>query len=159
MFSEKCYHTYWLMLTWNKCIWNEIYRHRSRQPRNGFCFATIGIHLSALAFIMSVFLNWQTWPIETPCFLHCIFPSFCLQMNDNFPSISSTIPLKAIPWEIFLIWDKKTTKSLQNSIRFSMTCMSELPYRYLYLYPYTFETSLILLRRRRPSNWGAVGLY
>ena len=24
--------------------------------------------------------------------------------------------MKAIPWEMFLIWDKNTTKSLQNSI-------------------------------------------
>ncbi len=49
-------------------------------------------------------------------------------MTNNFLSISSTIPVKAIPWEMFLIWDKKTTKSLQNSIRFST-------YVYELLYP------------------------
>ena len=32
--------------------------------------------------------------------------------------------MKAILWEMFLIWDKNVTKSLQKSIRLSTTCMS-----------------------------------
>ena len=67
-------------------------------------------HLSALAFIMSVFLTNMTDrdPVFYHGFIHCIFSSFCLQMTNNFLSIASTIPVKIIPWEMFLIWDKNT---------------------------------------------------
>ena len=103
-------------------------RIRSRQPRVGFCFANYRymFHLSALAFIMSVFLTNMTDrdPVFYHGFIHCIFSSFCLQMTNNFLSIASTIPVKIILWEMFLIWDKNTAKRLQNSIRFSTTCMS-----------------------------------
>ena len=79
-------------------------------------------HLREFAFIIVFF--WQAWPIETPCYT--AFSSFCLQMTNNFLStcISSTTPVKAIPLEMFLILDKKTNKSVQNSIRFSTTQMN-----------------------------------
>ena len=84
----------------------------SRQPRVGFCFANYRymFHLSALAFIMSVFLTNMTDrdPVFYHGFIHCIFSSFCLQMTNNFLSIASTIQVKIIPWEMFLIWDKNT---------------------------------------------------
>ena len=52
-----------------------------------FVSQNIGMcHLSALAFIMSVFFR-QTWPIETLCFRHCIFSLFCLQMIKQINSL------------------------------------------------------------------------
>ena len=84
--------------------------------------ATDMFHLSALAFIMSVFLTNMIDRDPAFCKLH--FLIVLTQMTNNFLSISSTTPVKATPWEMFLIWDNYTTKSLENSIHCSTTCMS-----------------------------------
>ena len=63
----------------------------------------------------------QAWPIETPCFIqHGIFSSFCLQITDYF---RTRYQWKQFRREMFMIWDKNTTTSLQNRISFSTTCM------------------------------------
>ena len=64
-----------------------------------FVSHTIGMfHLSALAFITNVFLTNMT--DRDPMFYTLHFLIVFLQMTNNLPSISSTIPVKAISWEM-----------------------------------------------------------
>ena len=87
----------------------------------GFCSAKYRcVSLECTRIHLECFTQ-QAWPTETLCFIHCIFSSFCLQKTNNFLSKSSKIPVETYPWDVFFIWDKKTTKSLQNSICFSLT--------------------------------------
>ena len=65
---------------------------------------------------------WQAC-IETLCFINNIFSSFCLQMTNIFLSTSSTIQVKAIPWGIFLIWDKRQLVKVCKTVSLFLRCV------------------------------------
>ena len=97
---------------------------RSHQPRVEFCFANYRyVSLECVRIHHECFFSDIHDRLETPCFIHCIFSSFCLQITKT-KSIYIKHDVKAIPWEIFLIEDKNTTKNMQNSIHLSTMCVS-----------------------------------